>query len=78
MKPNKKMHFEISERKLLLRLFDVAFVLSGLYLLHVIFDYQYFNLDPAHYFRPLLLIVYLFGFGAIFEMYNLQIASNQF
>lgn len=78
MKPNKKMHFEISERKLLLRLFDVAFVLSGLYLLHVIFDYQYFNLDPAYYFRPLLLIVYLFGFGAIFEMYNLQIASNQF
>jgi exopolysaccharide biosynthesis polyprenyl glycosylphosphotransferase len=78
MVSNKKMHFEISERKILLRIFDVAFVLSALYLLDLIFDYQYFILDPAHYYRAVLLIVYLTIFGAIFEMYNLQVASNQF
>jgi exopolysaccharide biosynthesis polyprenyl glycosylphosphotransferase len=72
------MHFEISERKVLLRLFDIAFILLALYLMDMFFYYPYFNLDNAHYFRPVLLIVYLSGFGAIFEMYNLQIASNQF
>ncbi|PXY42028.1 sugar transferase [Flavobacterium cheongpyeongense] len=78
MQTNKKMHFEISERKVLLRLFDIAFILLALYLMDMFFYYPYFNLDNAHYFRPVLLIVYLSGFGAIFEMYNLQIASNQF
>ncbi len=78
MQTNKKMHFEISERKVLLRLFDIAFVLLALYLMDWLFYYPYFDLDNAHYFRPILFIFYLFGFGAIFEMYNLQIASNQF
>ena len=78
MQVNKKMHFEISERKVLLRLFDIAFILFALYLMDKLFYYPYFNLDSADYFRPILLIVYLSGFGAIFEMYNLQIASNQF
>ena len=78
MQTNKKMHFEISERKVLLRLFDIAFILFALYLMDELFYYPYFNLDSADYFRPILLIVYLSGFGAIFEMYNLQIASNQF
>lgn len=78
MQTNKKMHFEISERKVLLRLFDIAFILFALYLMDELFYYPYFNLDSADYFRPILLIIYLSGFGAIFEMYNLQIASNQF
>ncbi|MGO4770935.1 sugar transferase [Flavobacterium sp. W22_SRS_FK3] len=78
MQTNKKMHFEISERKVLLRLFDIAFILFALYLMDELFYYPYFNLDSRHYFRPILLIAYLFSFGAIFEMYNLQIASNQF
>jgi exopolysaccharide biosynthesis polyprenyl glycosylphosphotransferase len=78
MQTNKKMHFEISERKVLLRLFDIAFILFALYLMDEVFYYPYFNLDSANYFRPILLIIYLSGFGAIFEMYNLQVASNQF
>ena len=77
MKSNKKMHFEISERKLLLRFCDIAFVLSALFLLHFLFDVPYFNLERTYYFRPLMLIVYLTVFGSIFEMYNLQVASNQ-
>lgn len=78
MKSNKKMHFEISERKVLLRLFDIAFVLSALFLLNFLFEVQYFNLGRTHYFRPIMLIIYLTIFGSIFEMYNLQVASNQF
>lgn len=78
MQTNKKMHFEISERKVLLRLFDIAFVLFALYLMDELFYYSYFNLDSENYFKPVLFIVYLSGFGAIFEMYNLQVASNQF
>lgn len=77
MKSNKKMHFEISERKVLLRLFDIAFVLCALYLLNFLFEVPYFTLNRAHYIRPMMFLVYLTVFGSIFEMYNLQVASNQ-
>ncbi|MRX67882.1 exopolysaccharide biosynthesis polyprenyl glycosylphosphotransferase [Flavobacterium resistens] len=73
----KKMHFEISERKILLRFFDAAFLMTGLYLLHFIFDNSYYILDLAYFYRPILLITYIFIFGVIFEMYNLQVSSNQ-
>lgn len=75
---NKKMHFEISERKILLRICDAFFVLLALYLLSVMFDYHYFNLKKANFFGPFLLVCYIYIFGSIFEMYNLQVASNQF
>ncbi len=71
------MHFEISERKILLRFFDAAFLMTGLYLLHFLFDNRYYILDLAYFYRPILLIAYIFIFGVIFEMYNLQVSSNQ-
>lgn len=74
----KKMHFEISERKILLHIFDAAFIFAGLYVLHFLFDNRYYVLDFDYFYRPILLIAYIAVFGAIFEMYNLQIASNQF
>ncbi|MCF6141419.1 exopolysaccharide biosynthesis polyprenyl glycosylphosphotransferase [Flavobacterium sp. K77] len=73
-----KMHFEISERKMLLRLFDVFFVLSALYLLTYVKAFNYFAVEAGTYHRAILLAVYLNLFGTIFEMYNLQVASNQF
>jgi len=73
----KKMHFEISERKILLRFFDAALLMTGLYLLHFLFDNRYYILDLAYFYRPILLIAYIFIFGVIFEMYNLQVSSNQ-
>ncbi len=78
MYSNKKMHFEISERKVLLRVFDAFFVLSALYLLSVLFDYHYFVFDTANFFGPILLISYFYIFGSIFEIYNLQVASDHF
>jgi exopolysaccharide biosynthesis polyprenyl glycosylphosphotransferase len=73
-----KMHFEISERKSILRLFDVLFVLTALYLTGNVFDFDYFALSATNYYWTIVLAVYLNVFGTIFEMYNLQVASNQF
>ena len=78
MSSNKKIHFEISERKVLLFVFDIFFVLTALYLLNSIFDYNYLAFEKKTFYRPLILVAYLSVFGAIFEVYNLQAASNQF
>ena len=73
-----KMHFEISERKMILRLFDVFFVLSALFVIGKIFDFDYFTFSTTDFSRAIVLAVYLNLFGTIFEIYNLQVASNQF
>lgn len=73
-----KMHFEISERKVLLYLFDALFVFVALFCLSLLFDYHYYVLDNGKYLKAFLLVVYVYIFGNIFEIYNLQIASNQF
>ncbi|RTY81380.1 exopolysaccharide biosynthesis polyprenyl glycosylphosphotransferase [Flavobacterium sp. LS1P28] len=73
-----KMHFEISERKMILRLFDVFFVLTALYATGKVFAFDYFEVSATNYYWTIVLAVYLNVFGAIFEMYNLQVASNEF
>ncbi|WP_343588577.1 sugar transferase [Flavobacterium sp.] len=76
MLSKKKMHFEISERRILLLSFDAVFVLSALYLLSSIFEYHYFDFGVSSSLSIVLLIAYLYIFGVIFEIYNLQVASN--
>jgi len=78
MNSQKKIHFEISERKVLLRFFDVLFVLFGLYFIGLIFNFHYFRFSSTNYYWTIVLAIYINIFGAIFEMYNLQVASNQF
>ncbi|KIC03379.1 sugar transferase [Flavobacterium sp. JRM] len=78
MPQKNKIHFEISERKVILRFFDSFFILATLYLLSQIFDYRYFNITSTNYYGVLVLVIYFNLFGSIFEMYNLQVASNQF
>jgi exopolysaccharide biosynthesis polyprenyl glycosylphosphotransferase len=78
MSNQKNIHFEISERKLLLRLFDVFFVLGTIYLVGSIFHFRYFAFSATNYYWPILLAIYINAFGAVFEMYNLQVASNHF
>ncbi|WP_409415561.1 exopolysaccharide biosynthesis polyprenyl glycosylphosphotransferase [Flavobacterium sp. PS2] len=78
MPQKNKIHFEISERKVILRFFDSFFILATLYLLSQIFDYRYFNITSTNYYGVIVLVIYLNLFGSIFEMYNLQVASNQF
>jgi exopolysaccharide biosynthesis polyprenyl glycosylphosphotransferase len=75
MKVNKKIHFEVSERKILLRVFDSFFIIFFLYLSGNVFKINYFEISLYYYFVPILLI-YINVFGSVFELYNLQ-ASNE-
>lgn len=78
MAPNKKIHFEISERKILLRIFDIIFVLLMLYLSGKFFNFSYFNISIDNFYWTFVLGLYLSFFGTIFELYNLQVSSNQY
>lgn len=73
-----KIHFEISERKMILRVFDVLFVLTALFVTGNVFDFNYFVISATNYYWTIVLAIYINAFGTIFEMYNLQVASNQF
>ena len=74
----KKIHFEISERKVLLRIFDILFVLLALYLIGKTFKFDYFNISATSFYWTIVLALYISVIGTVFEMYNLQVASNQF
>ena len=78
MNKNKKIHFEISERKVLLRFFDIVFVLIALYFVSKTFQFHYFDLSVTNFYWAIVLAIYITVFGTVFEMYNLQVASNQF
>lgn len=78
MTSSKKIHFEISERKILLRVFDVFFVLLLLYLIGEYFSFTYFQITATNYYWTIVLALYINAIGTIFEMYNLQIANNKF
>jgi exopolysaccharide biosynthesis polyprenyl glycosylphosphotransferase len=78
MHSNKKIHFEVSERKVLLKLFDVLFVLFSLYVISSLFDFKYFTFSTTNFYWTIVLALYLHVFGSVFEMYNLQVASSQF
>jgi len=78
MNKYKDIHFEVSERKILLRIFDVISVLLSLYLVSIIFHFDYFNISATNYYWTIVLTIYLLAIGSVFEMYNLQVASSQF
>ena len=78
MNKYKDIHFEVSERKILLRIFDVVSVLFSLYLVGIVFKFNYFNISETNFYWTIVLGVYLNFIGSVFEMYNLQVASNQF
>lgn len=74
----KGIHFEVSERKILLRVFDILSVVFSLYLVSIIFNFDYFNISTTNYYWTIVLGIYLVFIGSVFEMYSLQVASNQF
>ncbi len=78
MNKRKEIHFEVSERKILLRIFDVVSVLFSLYVVGITFNFHYFNISATNFYWTIVLAVYLNFIGSVFEMYNLQVASNQF
>jgi len=76
MNRKKGIHFEISERKVLLRVFDIFVVLLGLYVLGLFFDFEYLVIEKTNYLPILVLVIYLALFGTIFELYDLQKSSK--
>ncbi|WP_298147965.1 exopolysaccharide biosynthesis polyprenyl glycosylphosphotransferase [Flavobacterium sp.] len=78
MKIDTRIHFEVSERKILLRLFDTVFVILALFLLDSFVDFQYIDVSLDNLWWIVILGLYVNVIGTIFEMYNLQVASNQF
>ena len=73
-----KIHFEISERKMILRVFDIVAVLGSLFIIGTYFELDYLIAATTNWYWAIILGVYLNFFATIFEMYNLQVASNQF
>jgi len=76
MNRKQSIHFNVSERKILLRVFDIVFVLTSLYGLGVFFNFEYFMLSSAQWSWTVLLSLYLTVFASIFELYDLQKASK--
>ena len=76
MSQKSSIHFDISERKVLLRIFDIAFVLGLLYMVGTLFDFDYFIINSKHWVWSIVLGLYLTIFASIFELYNLQKASR--
>ncbi|MDU8885454.1 sugar transferase [Yeosuana sp. MJ-SS3] len=75
--PQKKgIHFNISERKILLRIFDIIFVLGSLYFVSNTFKFDYFTFSQENWTWALVLAIYLSVFGTVFELYDLQKSSK--
>ncbi len=77
MSASQKIHFEISERKILLRFIDLFFPIVFLAFIGHYFQFDYFIVSQSNFTWTIVLAVYLLFFGSIFEMYNLQTASNR-
>ena len=73
---NNSIHFNISERKILLRVFDVLSILLVLYFVSNSFDFDYFTLTKEKWAWVLVLILYVSIFGTVFELYDLQKSSK--
>lgn len=71
-----EVHFNISERKVLLRLVDVVFMLFVLCFVSSTFNFDYFTISEKHWRWVFVLILYISIFGTIFELYDLQKSSK--
>ncbi|MCF7560303.1 exopolysaccharide biosynthesis polyprenyl glycosylphosphotransferase [Sabulilitoribacter multivorans] len=70
------IHFNISERKILLRIFDILSILIVLYFVSNTFDFDYFTITKENWRWTLVLILYVSIFGTVFELYDLQKSSK--
>jgi exopolysaccharide biosynthesis polyprenyl glycosylphosphotransferase len=78
MTRHKGIHFEVSERKLLLRIMDLVMIGLGIYLLPFVVEFEYllYHRENLTYF--VVLAVYFSVFATVFELYELFPASQFF
>lgn len=72
MTKKKGIHFEISERKILLRIFDIISIFFGLYIIELFLDFDYLMINNRNSVALYVLVLYITVFGTIFEIYDLQ------
>lgn len=77
MKINQATHFEISERIILLRIFDVVFVWLALYIATESSSFTYFPFKDNVWTWLVTLGFYILLFGTVFEIYDLQKAESR-
>ncbi|MFC4690160.1 sugar transferase [Dokdonia genika] len=65
------IHFNVSERKVLLRIFDIVAVLGALYLTQLFLEFDYLEINSHNRVAILVLIAYISIFGTVFELYFL-------
>ncbi len=70
------IHFNISERKILLRIMDIVCTLLCLYWVGYGFDFDYFAITKENWAWALVLMLYISAFGTVFELYDLQKAGK--
>jgi exopolysaccharide biosynthesis polyprenyl glycosylphosphotransferase len=74
-----KTYYNISERKILLRVIDLVAIITSLFFSVIFLDFSYFNFDNKNIFGwILLLIVYHLIFGEIFQLFNLSTSNNRY
>ncbi len=73
---HQSIHFEISERKVLLRIIDIGIVIAFLHVTGIIFNIDYFQVHLNSIAATLVLGAYIFFYATVFELYDLQKASR--
>ena len=76
MSRKKDIHFEVSERKILLRVIDILVVFLGLYILESSSNFDYLRIEQNNIIDLIVLAVYITIFGTIFEIYDLRQSSR--
>ena len=76
MTKQSSIHFEMSERKVLLRLFDVLSIGLSLYGFSYFSGFDYIKIDETHWRWLVVLAIYIMGFGTVFELYDLKKSSK--
>jgi len=72
-------YFNVSERKLFLRIIDIIVLVSSLYLASLFINFTYFKFANKAIFNWLfLLIFYFLIFGQIFQLYGLNVSNNKY
>ncbi len=74
--PKNSIHFNISERKILLRVLDIVSILAVLYFVGNTFHFDYFTITKENWRWVFVLVLYISVFGTIFELYDLQKSSR--
>ena len=70
------VHFNISERKILLRIVDLVSILLVLSFISIKFDFDYFTITTENWSWVFVLVLYISVFGTVFELYDLQKSSK--